>query len=225
MAPRDPSPDWLGDLRWQGFPRLDPIQDLASAVTPEESVPRPAAPHRPPIGRIEDLARENEALRAKIEALTRLAYDFERRLQEAAAAYEGAALQSDSRRRAGELESERLSGELEAAKSELSRAAAREATRDAELRLERERRSDAEKTLLEVRDRLRQLEESTLKARAHASELEGSAVELRRQADAQNERLLKAKALTDQDVALLRQEMREFLAKFNRLKESFGETP
>ena len=48
---------------------------------------------------------------------------------------------------------------------------------------------------------------------------------LRRQASAQNEHLVQSKALTDEDVRMLRQEMREFLAKFHRIQDSFGEKP
>ncbi len=219
MPRNEESNDWLGDLRWQGYPRLEPIRDAASQVEPGP----PKARRGGPEVRMEALARENEALRAKIESLTELAADFERRLSEAGSAYEGAALESDSARRAGELELARLSGELTSLRAELARRDARDASRDAELSLERERRSDAEKALLEARRRLTDLETDLARSRGKSAELAGSIGELRRQADASNERLLQAKALTDQDVQLLRQEMREFLAKFHRIQESFGD--
>lgn len=236
MPPRDDVRDWLGDLRWEGYPRLDPIADaVAKAEAAEDSDGPGCAPHsaRDPKSaggqsraidpRAAALARENEALRARIEAMTRLASEFERRLSEAGSAYEGAVLEAESARRAAELERERLAGELESARAELGRRQARETARDAELTLERERRADCEKALIEARRRLNDLEEELARARAQASELAGGTAELRRQADAGQERLVQAKALTDQDVALLRQEMREFLAKFHRIQESLGE--
>jgi len=213
--------DWLGELSWQGYPRLSPIRDIANA--PEAETPAPRA--RPADPRLSTLARENEALRAKIDLLARLTSEFERRLSEAAQSYEGAALESDSARRSAELENARLAGELESARAELARREAREHTREADLALERERRADCEKALLEARRRLNDLESEMVAARSKGAELSGSVGELRRQASASNERLLQAKALTDQDVQILRAEMREFLAKFHRIQESFADAP
>lgn len=227
MPRNDDSHDWLGDLRWQGYPHLAPMRDAftqAGEAEPEEAPPDAKSQSRRGSDvRLAALASENEALRAKIESMTRLAADFERRLSEAGSAYEGAAFESDSARRAGELELARVSGELASLTAELARRDARDASRDAELALERNRRSDAEQALLEARRRLTDLEAELARARGRSSELSGSLGEIRRQADASNERLLQAKALTDQDVALLRQEMREFLAKFHRIQETLGE--
>ena len=217
--PEEPA-DWLGDLRWQGYPRLAPIRD---AVSQAEDAPRP--PRKTADARIESLSRENEALRAKADALAGLAAEFESRLAEAGAAYEGAALESDSARRTAELERERILGELASVKTEVARRESRDAARETELTLERERRADAEKALLEARRRLVDLEAEILTARGRTGELSGSIGELRRQADASHARLLQAKALTDQDVSLLRQEMREFLAKFHRIQESLPPPP
>ena len=103
----------------------------------------------------------------------------------------------------------------------------KDGARDNELALERERRADAEKSLLEARRRLVDLEAEILRSTGKCAELAGSIGELRRQADSSNARLLQAKALTDSDVQLLRQEMREFLAKFHRIQDSLpppGET-
>jgi hypothetical protein len=221
-----PDPNWLGDLRWRGYPRLEPTRDAASSAPPpgpDELPPRArrAAPTSDP--RLSQLAQENEALRARLDALDRAASDFERRLADAGASYEAAVLEAESKLRDAALERERTGGELEAARAENARLDARDASREAELRLERERRADAEKALLEAR---RKLDERTNEAellRAAASEQAGAISELRRQAAAQNDRLLQAKALTDEDVRLLRQEMREFLAKFHRIQESYGE--
>lgn len=212
---------WLGELRWQGYPRLQPVRDL-EATPPVETAPAAEAPADPRIGA---LGRENEALRARIDALGRLAAEFERRLTEAGAAYEGALLESDSRLRDAALENRRAAGELDAAKAEVARLAARDAAREADLRMERERRSDAEKALLAERRRAEELEAELVSLRADAAASAGALEEARRQASAQNERLLLAKALTDEDVRLLRQEMREFLAKFHRIQESSGENP
>lgn len=217
MPPNEDLNDWLGDLKWQGYPRLKAVRDIASEVEPGPM------PRRQSGMRVETLARENEALRAKIETLTKLASDFERTLSEAGQAYESAALESDSSRRAAELELARVAGELTSLRAELSRRESRETAREAELSLERERRADAEKALLEARRRLNDLDADLAKSRGKAAELAGSIGELRRQADASHERLVQAKALTDQDVQLLRLEMREFLAKFHRIQESLGE--
>jgi chromosome segregation ATPase len=222
MAEHDP--EWLGDLRWRGYPRLAPQRDIAGEE-PVEGVPPPPRPRKAADARVETLARENEALRAKIDALGRLSVEFERRLSETASAYEGAALESESARRDAELERERLSGALSSAQAELARRDARDAAREAELALERGRRDEAEKSLLEARRRALELEEALTRSRAQASQAAGQLEELRRQADAQNERLLRAKALTDEDVRLLRLEMREFLAKFHRIQEDLGENP
>ncbi|UPT72655.1 MAG: hypothetical protein M0D55_11915 [Elusimicrobiota bacterium] len=154
-----------------------------------------------------------------------LVHEFENRLSDAASAYEGAALEAESARRSAELEAARVSGELESLRAELSRRDARDLSRDADLTLERERRADCEKALLEARRRLTDLEAEVAAARSKSSELSGSVGELRRQASASSERLLQAKALTDQDVQLLRQEMREFLAKFHRIQEDLGDKP
>ena len=45
------------------------------------------------------------------------------------------------------------------------------------------------------------------------------------EAAASHKVLLQAKALTDQDVHILRAEMREFLEKFRRIQESLSDTP
>lgn len=221
MSADDENKDWLGDLSWQGYPRLAPVRDMANAPEQASALPRP---RRAGDGRIEALARENEALRAKLDSLAGLAAEFERRLAEAASSYEGAALESDSARRAAELENARLAGELESARAELSRRESREHSREADLALERERRADAEKSLLEARRRVNDLENEVAATRSKAAELSGSVGELRRQASASHERLLQAKTLTDQDVQILRAEMREFLAKFHRIQETFAET-
>lgn len=216
------SNDWLGDLSWQGYPRLAPVRDTAGDPDPVPGTPRPR-PSREPEGRADSLARENEALRAKLASFAGLATEFERRLAEAASSYEGAALESDSARRSAELENARLEGELDSARAELARRQSRELTRENDLALERERRADAEKSLVEARRKLNDLEAEVVSARHKASELAGSVGELRRQASASHERLLQAKTLTDQDVQILRAEMREFLAKFHRIQETFAE--
>jgi chromosome segregation ATPase len=220
MSADDKKADWLGDLSWQGYPRLLPVRDVASA--PEaESAPRQ---RKGPDVRVETLARENEILRARIDTLAGLVAEFERRLSDAASSYESAALESDSTRRSTELENARLAGELESARAELVRREARELSRESDLALERERRADGDKSLLEARRRVNDLETELAAARSKGAELAGSVGELRRQAQASHERLLQAKALTDQDVQILRSEMREFLAKFHRIQETFGET-
>ncbi len=213
--------DWLDPLTWRGYPRLAPIPDRASGT---DARPAPRA-RKDSEARLETLVRENEALRAKIDAMSGLIAEFERRLAEASSAYEGAALESESARRAAELESARLGGELESARAEIARREARDLAREADLSLERERRADAEKALLAARRRVTELESEIGAARAKSAELSGSVGELRRQSAASSERLLQAKALTDQDVQLLRQEMREFLAKFHRIQEDLGGKP
>ncbi len=219
--PRNEEPsDWLGDLRWMGYPRLAPLRDLVGSL---EEAAETTRPRKVADARLEALARENEALRAKIESLAGLASEFERRLSEAASAYESAAFESDSARRSSELENARLTGELDSARAELARREAREHARESELTLERGRRVDADKSLLEARRRVNDLETELATTRSKSAELAGSVGELRRQAEASHERLLMAKALTDQDVQILRAEMREFLAKFHRIQETFGE--
>ncbi len=226
MADKDP--DWLGELRWQGYPRLDAVRDVASALEAEESgaPPRAKNRHEPAVDpRVQELARENESLRARIDALSRLSGEFERRLSEAGTSYEGAVLEAESRLRDAALERERLAGELGAAKAENARLTARDAAREADLRLERERRADAEKAALAARRELTELAAEAERLRADAAGHAGSLLELRRQASSQNERLIQSKALSDEDVRLLRQELREFLAKFHRIQETFGEKP
>ncbi|MCM2305476.1 MAG: hypothetical protein NDJ72_12280 [Elusimicrobia bacterium] len=219
MGENDDNMNWLGELSWQGYPRLAPIRDVA--VDPDRPAAVPRA-RKAGDGRVEVLARENEALRAKLDSLAGLAAEFERRLAEAASSYEGAALESESARRSTELENARLAGELDSARAELDRRAARDHARESDLALERERRADAEKALVEARRRLNDLEADLASARGKSSELAGSVGELRRQASASHERLLQAKTLTDQDVQILRAEMREFLAKFHRIQETFA---
>jgi len=213
--------DFLGDLRWQGYPRLQPVRDVVASPPPETA---PAAPPSPlPDPRVAELARDNEALRARIDGLGRLAAEFERRLAEAGSGYEAALLEAQSRLRDAALQSQHLAGELEAAKAGAERLAARDAAREADLRLERERRSDAEKALLAARRRGEELEAEAARLRSEAAGHAGALAELRRQASTQNERLIQAKALTDEDVRVLRSELREFLAKFHRIQESLGD--
>lgn len=220
----DPDLDWLGDVRWHGYPRLESLRDLGpdagTGGAPVAQRPVAAPPADP---RLAELAKDNENLRARLEALDRLAAEFDRRLSETATAYEAAVLEAESRLRDAVADREHLSGGLSAAKEECARLAARDAAREADLRLERERRADAEKALAEIRRRLETLSADSEALREKAAEQTGSLEEMRRQAHAQNERLIQAKVLTDQDVALLRQEMRDFIAKFHRIKESFGE--
>jgi hypothetical protein len=221
-------PDWLGELRWRGYPRLDAVRDVASEIEAEDAAPPPRQPVRKESAgdaRVEELARENESLRARLEALARLSGEFERRLAEAGTAYEGAVLEAESRLRDAAFERERLSGELGAAKDENARMIARDGAREADLRLERERRSDAEKAALAARRELTELAAEAERLRAEAAGHAGALLELRRQASSQNERLIQSKALSDEDVRLLRQELREFLAKFHRIQETFGEKP
>lgn len=229
MSQNKDSNDWLGELSWQGYPHLAPVRDIAGAVDKAPDAPRP---RRGEDARLETLAREKEALRGeietlrtKVETLKKLASEFERSLSDAASSYEGAALESDSARRQLELEHARLTGELESARAELARREARDLARESDLALERERRADCEKSLIEVRRKLNDQESELAAARSKGAELAGSIGELRRQAAASHERLLQAKVLTDQDVQMLRAEMREFLAKFHRIQESFSDTP
>ncbi len=221
MTPEEEPADWLGELSWQGYPRLAPIRDVASVAGPASGSPRP---RKGGDVRVEAVARENEALRAKLETWAGLASEFERRLSEAASSYEGASLESDSARRSAELESARLAGELESARAQLARREARELAREADLCLERERRADCEKALLEARRRMNDLESELAAARSQGAELSGSIGELRRAAAASHERLTQAKALTDQDAQILRSDMRQLLAEFHRIQEKFGET-
>ncbi|MBI3564126.1 MAG: hypothetical protein HY079_02900 [Elusimicrobia bacterium] len=215
--------DWLGDLRWRGYPRLTPVRDIASEPQRPAAAAAPA-PIPDPDPRVAELARENEALRAKLERLTRLADEFERRLREAGHAYEGALLETESRLRDAALERERLGGELGAARSESARLTARDAAREAELRRERERRADAEKALALARRQVEDLAERAERLRAESAERAGAAAELRRMASAHMERLVLSKELTDQDVATLRQELKDFLARLHRAEDAPGDT-
>lgn len=214
MAPND---DWLGDLRWQGYPRLQPVADLAGQVDPSD----PALPPRPGQApqRLEELAKENEALRARLDRLLRLASEFERRLEEAGRRYEDALLEAEARETGLRLEKERLEGERDGARAEAERRAAHEGALDGFLNLERARREAAERELDGLRRRVELAEAEASRYKKLHAETAGAVGELRRQASAQSERLVQSKALTDQDVALLRQEMREFLAKFHRLTD------
>ncbi len=223
MPPNKDLNDWLGDLSWQGYPRLAPIRDVVSEA---DAAPDPAPrPRKGTDVRVETLARENEALRAKIETLAGYAAEFERRLSEAASSYEGAALESESARRTAELENARLAGELESARAGIARRESRELARESDLALERERRADCEKSLVEARRRVNDMESELAAARSKGAELSGSIAELRNQASASHERLLQTKALSDQDVHILRAEMREFLAKFHRIQDTLTDTP
>lgn len=214
--------DWLGDLRWRGYPRLTPVRDISSE--PE----RPAAPTAPAPPatadpRLGELARDNEDLRARVARMARLGEEFERRLREAGQAYEGALLEAGSKLRDAALERERLNGELGASRAECARLTARDASREAELRLERERRGDAEKALALATRQVEELTERAERLRADAAERAGAAAELRRMASAHMERLILSKELTDQDVAALRQELKDFLARLHRAEDAPGD--
>lgn len=213
-APKDS--DWLGDLRWQGYPRLQPVADLTARTAPETPVPpRGGAPP----SRLEDVVAQNEALRVRLDRLLRLAYEFERRLEEAGRRYEDALLEAEARETAARLERERVEGERDGAKAECERRAAHERAQEGELGVERARREQAERELAEARRRLELLEAEVGRYRRLHAEQAGAVAELRRQASAHSERLVQSQALSDRDVTLLRQEMREFLAKFHRLTD------
>lgn len=215
MSPR--KDDWLDDLRWQGYPKLQPVADLAGRVDPSD----PALPPGTPLGggRLEDLAKENELLRSRIDRLTRLAAEFERRLEEAGRRYEDALLEAEARETGLRLEKERLEGERDGARAEAERRAAHEGALDGFLNLERGRREAAERELESLRRRVELAEADADRYKKLHAETAGAVGELRRQANAQSERLLQAKALSDQDVALMRQELRDFLAKLHRLTD------
>jgi chromosome segregation ATPase len=175
----DLDPDWLGDLRWSG------------TRAPEGSAPRGLSPPATPKSdanadaRLQELERENESLRARLEMLTRLAGDFERRLAAAGAAYESAVFDAESRLRDVTLERERLFGEADAAQAEVARLSARDVSREADLRLERERRADAEKALLESRRRLEEATAEYERLKNAAAQQVGALAELRRLASSQ----------------------------------------
>ncbi len=211
-------PDWLGDLRWQGYPHLKPIADLAGRVDLRDPVVPPPS-EAGPNPRLEDLAKENEALRARLDRLLRLALEFERRLEDAGRRYEDALLEAETRETTLRLEKERVEGERDGARAEAERRAAHETMLDGFHNLERGRRENAERDLENARRRIELLEAEAGRYKQLHAEAAGALAELRRQASASAERLLQAKSLTDQDVSLLRQEMREFLAKFHRLND------
>lgn len=215
MTPSDP--DWLGDLRWEGYPKLQPVADLSARV----EAGLPPAPPRPgdKPGRLEELAGENERLRSRLDRLLRLASEFEHRLEESGRRYEEALLEAEARESGLRLEKERVEGERDALKAEAERRAAHETALDGFLALERGRREAAERELENARRRLEAAEADADRYKRLHAETAGAVGELRRQASSQAERLLQAKSLTDQDVSLLRQEMREFLAKFHRLTD------
>src|SRR5579859_6836830 len=156
-------PGWLGDLRWQGYPRLETPRGL-SAPGGGDPPPRTAKAAEG------DAARENEALRGKLEAMTRLVHEFDRRLAEAGSAYEGAVLEAESKQRQAALERERAAGELEALKGEAGRLTVRDAAREADLRLERERSLEAQKALLDARRKLEDMNGEAERLRAASSE-------------------------------------------------------
>jgi chromosome segregation ATPase len=215
------TPDWLSDLSWRGYPRIEPISDV-SALAETDLPARATRPGDSSEPRLTELAKENEALRGRLESLTRLSREFSRHLSETASAYEGALLEIEAKLRVAAFERERLSGELEATRSEAQRLGMRDAAREADLKLERERNADAQKTLHDAQRRLEELGAQADRVRSAAAEQAGMMGELRRQAEAQNERLLRAKALTDEDVRLLRQEMRDFLAHMRQIQDSLA---
>ena len=88
---------WLGDLRWNGYPRSRPTREVALAPPSEKTAPTPSI--QAPDARLTALARENGTLRATIADLGHLAAEFERLLAEAAASYESAAVEAESRLR------------------------------------------------------------------------------------------------------------------------------
>lgn len=99
--------DWIKELRWRGEPR------------PACGPVGPAAP-TPDDPRVGELMRRNEALLARLERLARLAPEFERRLQEAGAAYEARTLELESRLNAAALERKKLLDEIAALQAALS---------------------------------------------------------------------------------------------------------
>ncbi len=214
--------EWLGDLRWKGYPHLVPMRDIASE-SPRGNGPAASAAAPEPDPRLAELARENETLRAKVERLAALAQEFERRLRDAGQAYEGALLEAESKLRDAALERERTLGELGAARAETARLHARDSSREAELRLERERRGDSEKALALARRAVEELTERVERMRAVSAERAGAVTELRRQASAHAEKLILSKELSDQDVATLRLELRDFLARLHRVQDEPGE--
>ena len=204
MTQKDP--DWLGDLSWQGYPRLEPVHDLG----PIKVASAPKAPLDP---RASELVQENKALRARVDEFARLAAEFERRLSEAGAAYEGAIMHAETNLRDAQLECKGLASELKSARADCAHLTARDSSREADLRLERERRADLEKALAQALRRVEELTSESERLRAEAAEKTGTLEQLRRQ----------AKTPTDEDVLRLRQEMRDCLAKFRRINDTLGE--
>ena len=183
--------DWLSDLRWRGYPHLMPVRDIATEEatmpTTAMAVPAETTPLAIPDPRVGELSRENEALRARLHGMGRAAEEFERRLREAGQSYEGALLDAESRVRDLSLNKEHLTGELLAARAELARLSNRDVAREADLRIERERRTDAEKALALARRQIEELTEKSDNLRTATAEQAGAIAELRRHMSAQVE--------------------------------------
>ncbi|HAM34984.1 MAG TPA: hypothetical protein DEB40_12030 [Elusimicrobia bacterium] len=166
------------------------------------------------------LARQKEEsalLRQRQGSFRGIAAELEAKLSRARESYESTIARLEQQAQLLEAQLQALRQDKDVLDKAFQRLEDRAQTAENESRQARERAAAAEAQLLDLRRRYDEAVGERERLRLAQASVEATVSELRRQASGYQERLVQAKEITDSDVTLLRQELREFLVKVKRL--------
>lgn len=226
--------DWLSQFRKDVDAAVEPARSANAAFelwwkNEQESVtsaPQRLEPAKPDT-RLESLAIEREELRRQLEDAKRRELMLQERVgsmerERAAAEVEISRLGLDASNSRAQLKAQEdqlraLRGDKSFLEGAFARLEDRNKALENEVRLVMDKQSAAERFGLEARAKAAELEAELGKLRVQDAAKGGALEELRKQVSVYHERLVLKHELTDSDVNLLRQELRDFLAKLKRM--------
>lgn len=228
--------EWLSQFRKDVDAAVEPAARGANAAfelwwkSEQEDIaaaPPPAFEPAKPDTRLESLALEREELRRQLDDAKRREALMQERIgamerERAALEVEVSQLRllvsnSQAQARAQEDQSRALRGDKAFLEGAFSRLEDRNKALENEARLLLDKLAMADRYGLEARARVTELDTELNKIRVQDAAKGGALEELRKQVSVYHERLVLKHELTDSDVNLLRQELREFLAKLKRV--------
>lgn len=228
------SEDWLTQFRKDVDAAVEPARGANAAFDlwwrgEQESVVEPRArleaPRPDP--RLESLALEREELRRQLEDAAKRERALQERVgalekERAAAEVDRSKLQQelnarDAQAKLVEEQSRALRGDKQFLEGAFARLEDRNKALENEARLLHEKLAMAERSALEARAKCSDLDAELGRLRVQDALKAGALEELRKQVSVHQQNLVLKHELTDSDVNLLRQELRDFLAKLKRL--------
>lgn len=168
---------------------------------------------------LEKALREAAELRADHSRVSGTLAEFETKMSRAREAYETHIAKLESQVKLLDEQSKSLRGDKSFLEGAFTRLEDRNKALENETRSLIERAASAERAQLELRRQATDLQADLGQTRIEDAAKRGALEELRKQASVYQERLVLSKELTDSDVNLLRQELRDFLAKVKRINE------